>query len=78
MGSKEAASKGSIYFVAYPVISTGSTSPGLAIIFNAQQFGRVIKIIKSNFMGKKLHRMNQGSNFLGHRFSSRDNVRTPM
>ena len=76
--SKEAANKRPICFGAYPVVATGSTSPGIATIFHAQQFGRVIKIIRSNLIGEKLHRMNQRSSFLGGRFSNRDNVRTPI
>ena len=34
--------------------------------------------IQSNLRRKKLHRVNQGSNFLGDTFSNRDNVRAPI
>ena len=40
-------------------------------------YGRFTEI-KSNFRRKKLHRTNQGSNFLGGSFSNRDNVTTPI
>ena len=33
---------------------------------------------QDNIKRKKLHRINQGSNFLGGRFSNRDNVRAPI
>ena len=35
-------------------------------------------VIQNNLRGKKLHRRNQGSNFLGDSFSNRDNVRGPI
>ena len=34
--------------------------------------------MQSNLRRKKLHRTNQGSNFLGGSFSNRDNVRAPI
>ena len=34
--------------------------------------------IRAHLRRKKLHRMNQGSNFLGGSFSNRDNVRAPI
>ena len=34
--------------------------------------------MQSNLRRKKLHRANQGSNFLGGSFSNRDNVRAPI
>ena len=34
--------------------------------------------IQSNLRRTKLHRVNQGSNFLGDTFSNRDNVRAPI
>ena len=40
-------------------------------------YGRLIEI-QSNLRRKKLHRTNQGSNFLGGSFSNRDNVRAPV
>ena len=45
--------------------------------YDAWSYGRVIEI-KSNFSRKKLHRTNEGSNFLGGSFSNRDNVRAPI
>ena len=33
---------------------------------------------QSNLWRKKIHRTNQGSNFLGGNFSNRDNVRVPI
>ena len=41
------------------------------------QYGR-FKDIKSIFGKKKLQRTNQGSNFLGDRFSDRDNITAPI
>ena len=43
----------------------------------ARQYSRFIEI-KNNFGRKKLHGMNQGSNFLGDSFSNRENVRAPI
>ena len=34
--------------------------------------------IQKNLWGKKLHRTNQGSNFLGGSFSNRDNARAQI
>ena len=45
--------------------------------YDAWSYGRVIEI-KNNFSRKKLHRTNEGSNFLGGSFSNRDNVRAPI
>ena len=42
--------------------------------FHVWSYGRFIEI-QSNLRKKKLYRTNQGSNFLGSRFSNRDNVR---
>ena len=44
-------------------------------VFHAKLYGEAIEI-KRNVKGKKLHSMNQGSNFLVGSFSNRDNVRT--
>ena len=41
--------------------------------FHTWLYGRFIEI-QSNLRRKKLHRMNQGSNFLGGGFSNRDNA----
>ena len=46
----------------------------MATVFHAWLYGIFIEI-QSNLKGKKFHRMNQGSNFLGGSFSNRDNVR---
>ena len=46
-------------------------------VFHAWQYGRSIEI-QSNLRRKKLHRTNQGSNFLGNSFSNKDNVRASM
>ena len=46
-------------------------------VFHAWVYGRFIEI-QSNLRRKKLHRTNQGSNFLGSSFSNRDHVRTPI
>ena len=49
----------------------------MTIVFHSWSYGRFIEI-QSNFRRKKLHRTNQGSNFLGGSFSNRDNVRAPI
>ena len=46
-------------------------------VFHAWPYGRFTEI-KSNLRRKKLHIMNQSSNFLGNSFGNRDNVRTPI
>ena len=46
-------------------------------VLHTWPYDRFIEI-QSNLRRKKLHRMNQGSNFLGGSFSNRDNVRAPM
>ena len=58
-------------FVTYPTISSSPT------VFHAWLYGRFIEI-RSNIRRKKLHRTNQGSNFLGGSFSNRDNIRAPI
>ena len=45
--------------------------------FYTRLYDTFIKI-QSNHRRNKLHRMNQGSNFLGGNFSNRDNVRAPI
>ena len=47
------------------------------LVFHAWMYGRFIKI-QSYFRRKKLHRKNQGSNFLEGSFTNRDNVRDPI
>ena len=49
----------------------------MTAVFHTWPYGRFIEI-QSNLRRKKLHRMNQGSNFLGGSFSNRDNVRAPI
>ena len=49
----------------------------MTAVFDAWPNGRFIEI-QSNLMGKKLHRMNQSSNFVEGTFSNRDNVRAPI
>ena len=46
-------------------------------VFHKWPYGRFIEI-QSNLRRKKLHRTNQGSNFLGGSFRNRDNVRAPI
>ena len=49
----------------------------MTTVFHAWPHSIFIKI-RSNLRRQKLHRKNQGSNFLGGSFSNRDNVRTPI
>ena len=49
----------------------------MTTVFHAWLYGKFIEI-QSNLMRKKLHKMNQGSNFLGSIFSNRDNIRAPI
>ena len=46
----------------------------MATVFHAWSYGKFIEI-QSNLRRKKLHRTNEGSNFLRYSFSNRDNVR---
>ena len=46
-------------------------------VFHAWADNRFIEI-QGSFRGKKLHWLNQGSNFLGCSFSNRDNVGAPI
>ena len=46
----------------------------MTTILHVKQYG-TFKEIKGDFGRKKLHRMNQGSNFLGGSFSNADNVK---
>ena len=56
----------------YIQTTTGSTSPDMTTAFHANLYGSSIEI-KTNFLRKKLHRTNQGSNFLGGSFSNTEN-----
>ena len=49
----------------------------MATVFHPRPYGRFIEI-QSNLRRKKLHRTNQGSDFLGGSFSNRDNIRAPI
>ena len=49
----------------------------MTAVFHTWSYGRFIKI-QSNLRRKKLHRTNQGSNFLGGNFSNIDNLRAPI
>ena len=49
----------------------------MATVFHTWQYGRFIEM-QSNLRRKKLHRANQGSNFLAGIFSNRDNVRASI
>ena len=49
----------------------------MTIVLHALPYCRFIEI-QSNLRRKKLHRMNQGYNFVGGSFSSRANVRAPI
>ena len=49
----------------------------MTTVFCARLHGRFIKI-QNSLRRKKLHRMNQGSNFLGGNFSKKDSVRAPI
>ena len=56
--------------------SNWGTSPDITTVFNAWTYGRFIEI-HSNHRKKKLHRMNQGSNFFRGSFSNKDHLRAP-
>ena len=73
--SREAASEGPT--VLYTRFCGLLTYPRHDYKFHARLYGRFIET-KSNLRKKKLHRTNQGSNLLGGRFSSWENVTTPI
>ena len=65
--------------VAYPTIpssATRSTSSDMTTVYHTWPYDRFIQI-QSNLWRKKLHKTNQGSNFLEGSFKNRDNVRAP-
>ena len=67
-------------FVAYlgiPRSKTRSTSSDMSTVFHAWSYGRFAEI-QGSLWRKKLHRTNQGFNFLGSSFTNRDNVRAPI
>ena len=49
----------------------------MATVLHTQVCGRFIEM-QSKVKRKKLHRMNQGSNFLRCNFSNKDNVEAPI
>ena len=55
-------------------VGTSATSPDMPTVFYTWPYGRFIEI-QNNLRRKKLHRTNQGSNFLVDNFSNRDNIR---
>ena len=57
--------------------SIQGTSQNVATVFHGWPYGRFIEI-HSHLRRKKLHRTNQGTNFLGGSFSNRDNVMAPI
>ena len=61
-------------FVANLTIPSSSDA---TTVFCTWRYCRYIEI-QSNIRGNKLHRTNQGFNFLGGSFSNRDNVRAPI
>ena len=66
-----------LQFVKHFWVAARSTNPDMATVFYGRSYGRFIEI-QNNLKRKKLHRTNQGSNFLGGSFSNRDNVRAPI
>ena len=52
-------------------------SPDMTTMFHAEPFGG-FTVIQNHLRRKKLHRMNQGSNFFGGSFRYRDDVRVPI
>ena len=53
--------------------ATRSSIPNMTTALHVWLYGRFIEI-QSNLRQKKLHRTNQGSNFLEGSFSNRDNI----
>ena len=49
----------------------------MTTVFHAYMCGRFIEIL-SNLGRKKLHRTNQGSNFLGGSFGKKDDIKPPI
>ena len=64
-------------FVAYLTISTRISCPDMTTVFHAWPYGKFIEI-QNQFRRNKLHKANQGANFLGLSLSNRDNIRTPI
>ena len=57
-------------------VAARSSSSDMTTVVHAWHYGRFIEI-QSSLRRKKIHKMNQGSNFLGGSFSNRDNARAP-
>ena len=49
----------------------------MTTVFHAWLYGRFLEM-QRNLRKKKLHRTNQGSNFLGENLSNKMNVRAPI
>ena len=49
----------------------------MTTVFHAWLYGRFIEI-QNNLTREKLHKTNQGSNFLGGSFSNRDDIRASI
>ena len=64
-------------FVAYLTISSRISCPDMTAVFHAWPYGKFIEI-QSQFRRKKLHKTNQGANFLGLSLRNRDNIRAPI
>ena len=58
-------------------LAAWSTSLEVITVFHAWSHGRLVEM-QINHRRKKIHRMNQGSNFLKGSFSNRDNVRASI
>ena len=58
-------------------VAATSTSLDMTTVFHARQYVTFIEI-KSNSRGKKLHKMSQGSNFLGGSFGNGGNLKAPI
>ena len=58
-------------------VATRSKSPDMTTVFHAWPYGRFIEI-QCSLRRKKLHWMNQGSNFLWGTFSNRDSTRASI
>ena len=63
-----------LYLIQQFQVATRSTSPDMTTVFHTWPYGR---FIQSNLRRKKLHRTNQGSNFLGGSFSNRNCLQMP-
>ena len=58
-------------------VAARSTSSDMTTVFYTRLYGKFIKMT-SSFRRKKLHRTNQGFNFLGDSFGNEDNTRAPI